>query len=71
LAATLPVLTQFALIEDKMSALRVSNAVAVVMLFRAGYHYGRLSAAPRPWAFGLLQVVLGGVLVGITMALGG
>jgi hypothetical protein len=40
------------------------------MLFIAGYAYGRC-VGRSPIGFGIVMVVLGIVLVGITMALGG
>ena len=49
---------------------RVSNALAVGMLFAAGVTYGRC-VGRSPWALGLSMVVLGGGLVALTMALGG
>jgi VIT1/CCC1 family predicted Fe2+/Mn2+ transporter len=51
-------------------ALRVSNAIAIAMLFLTGYAFGRISGR-HPWVFGISMVVLGLILVGITMALGG
>ena len=53
-----------------LRALRISNAVAVAMLFFAGYSFGHLSGT-RPWPTGIAMVILGLVLVGITIALGG
>ena len=53
-----------------MPALRVSNAIAVALLFVAGYAFGRLTGRQPVWV-GTVMVVLGSVLVGITMALGG
>ena len=51
-------------------ALRVSNAIAIVMLFLTGYAYGRMTGR-HPWLMGISMVVLGLLLVGMTMALGG
>jgi VIT1/CCC1 family predicted Fe2+/Mn2+ transporter len=53
-----------------VTALRVSNAIAIVLLFALGYSYGRLTGR-RPAAVGVGMVALGLVLVGLTMALGG
>jgi VIT1/CCC1 family predicted Fe2+/Mn2+ transporter len=50
--------------------MRVSNAIAVAMLFGLGCAFGRLTGR-RPWLTGLTMVVLGCVLVAITVALGG
>lgn len=68
--ATLPVVLPFAAIEDARRALRVSNAIAVVMLFLTGCAFGR-SAGHRPLAMGLAMVILGGGMVAITILLGG
>jgi hypothetical protein len=70
LLTTLPVVMPFALIEDVRRALRVSNGIALVMLFLAGYAFGRY-AGHRPLAMGVAMVVLGGGLVAITIVLGG
>jgi VIT1/CCC1 family predicted Fe2+/Mn2+ transporter len=58
------------LIGDARLALRVSNAVAILMLFFCGYAFGYRSGM-QPWASGLAMVDFGGVLVGVAIALGG
>jgi VIT1/CCC1 family predicted Fe2+/Mn2+ transporter len=58
------------LIGDAATALRVSNLVAVVLLFLSGYAFGRTSGY-YPWGVGCAMVVLGAVLVGLTIVLGG
>ena len=68
--STLPVALPFMVIHQPHLAMRISNLVAVVMLFIAGYAYGRC-VGRSPIGFGIVMVVLGIVLVGITMALGG
>ncbi len=68
--STFPVTIPFIFTRDARAGLRISNGVAVVMLFLAGYAFGRY-AGGRPWVTGASMVVLGGVLVGITIALGG
>jgi hypothetical protein len=67
---TFPVAIPFIFMEDVGRAMRVSNAIAIVLLFLTGYAFGRI-AEYRPWLTGVAMVVLGSVLVGITMALGG
>lgn len=52
-----------------MTALRVSNAIALTMLFVTGFTFGRHTG--RPWSVGFSMVVIGVVLVGIAIALGG
>jgi hypothetical protein len=68
--AMFPVVLPFIFMQSAMAALRVSNAIAIVMLFLTGYVFGRC-AGLRPWLIGVSMVVLGSILVGITMALGG
>jgi hypothetical protein len=68
--ATFPPTIPFLLVQDATRALRISNAVAVASLFLVGYSLGRATGA-RAWRFGLAMVMVGGALVGITIALGG
>jgi hypothetical protein len=68
--STFPVTIPFIVMRNPVPALRVSNAIAVVLLFAAGYVFGRLSGH-RPVLTGGAMVVLGSVLVAITIALGG
>src|SRR5262245_32781592 len=68
--STFPIVIPFILIGDARLALRLSNAVAIGMLFVCGYALGRC-AGFRPWATGLLMVAVGLVLVGVAIALGG
>jgi VIT1/CCC1 family predicted Fe2+/Mn2+ transporter len=67
---TFPVAIPFIFMDNLGQAMRVSNAIAVVLLFATGYAFGRV-AEYRPWLTGLAMVVLGSVLVGVTIALGG
>ena len=68
--STFPVVVPFIFIHDTRLALRVSNAVAIAMLFMAGYAFGRHSGF-RPVRTGLAMVIIGTAMVGITIALGG
>jgi VIT1/CCC1 family predicted Fe2+/Mn2+ transporter len=68
--STFPVVIPFTFMTDITLALRISNATAIVMLFGAGYVYGRTTGRD-PARVGVTMVVLGGVMVGITLALGG
>ena len=68
--ATFPVVIPFIFMQNAMWALRVSNAIAIAMLFLTGYAFARL-VGRSPWATGVSMVFVGAVLVGITMALGG
>ncbi len=68
--STLPVVLPFVFVSDLFTAMRVSNGIAIAMLFYCGWRLGRYTNG-RPLRFGLALVLLGVVLVAITMALGG
>ena len=68
--STFPVVIPFMVMTSVVPALRVSNAIAITMLFIAGFVYGR-HAGRHPWLFGTLMVLLGASLSALTMALGG
>ena len=68
--STFPVVIPFIFLSDARMALRVSYAVAILMLFCCGYVFG-IQSGLRPWAAGLAMVVLGGALVGVAVVLGG
>lgn len=68
--STFPVVIPFIFMNNAGPALRVSNVIAIVMLFLTGYAFGRMTGR-HPWLVGISMVVLGLVLVGVTMALGG
>jgi VIT1/CCC1 family predicted Fe2+/Mn2+ transporter len=68
--STFPVVIPFLLFRSVHVAMRTSNAIAIALLFAAGYllaHHGGYS----PWRTGLSMVVLGVLLVALTIALGG
>ena len=68
--STFPVAIPFIFMHEVGLALRVSNAIAIVMLFLLGYAFGTMTGR-RPWLVGIAMVGLGAMLVGMTMALGG
>ena len=68
--ATFPVVIPFIFLSDAKVALRVSYAVAIVMLFCCGYAFGYRSGL-RPWAAGLSIVAIGSALVSVAVALEG
>jgi len=68
--STFPVVMPFILVSDVRLALRVSNGVALLMLFGTGYAFGRY-AGHRPLRTGFWMVLIGTGLVAITMAFGG
>ncbi len=68
--STFPVAIPFVFMRNAMLAVRISNGVAIAMLFLVGYFLGR-RAGHRPWQMGLAMVLVGSTLVGITIVLGG
>ena len=68
--ATLPVVLPFLLVRDPKRALRISNGIAILLLFLTGYLYG-YHTGYRPLRSGLIMVVFGAAMVAMTIALGG
>lgn len=68
--STLPVVIPFMFVGNAYAALRVSNAVAIVMLFCCGYAFARCTGL-RPWFTGIAMIAIGAALVGVAIALGG
>lgn len=56
--------------NDYALAIRLSNVVSFVVLFAAGYEWGRYTGV-KPWKTGLLVMAVGALLVGIAIPLGG
>jgi len=67
---TFPVVIPFMVMGDAWLALRISNAIAVALLFVCGILFAR-HAGLRQWVTGLVMVLVGAALVGMAMALGG
>jgi hypothetical protein len=68
--STFPVVIPFLLMRHAWWALRLSNFIAIVMLFFTGAAFGRCTGR-KPWAMGVIMVLVGAAMVGLTMALGG
>lgn len=68
--ATFPVVIPFVFMKNALEALRVSNGIALIMLFIAGYSLGHY-AQHRPLRTGVSMMLIGSVLVALTIALGG
>jgi VIT1/CCC1 family predicted Fe2+/Mn2+ transporter len=68
--STFPVAVPFILMQNAAYAMRVSNAIAIVMLFIMGAAYGNC-VGRSAWGFGVTMVVLGMALVALTIVLGG
>ena len=68
--ASIPAAVPFLFIHEEWIALRVSNAILILLLFAAGYGWARYTTL-RPWLTGLTFMVAGLALVGIAISLGG
>jgi VIT1/CCC1 family predicted Fe2+/Mn2+ transporter len=68
--STFPLVIPFLVFRNLHFALRVSNAIALVMLFLTGYSLAR-HGGHHPWRTGLSVMLIGVVLVAIAIALGG
>ena len=68
--STLPVVVPFLFIHNAHLAVRISNAIAIAMLFGAGHMLARYAGLRRV-VTGLAMVGIGAVLVALTIALGG
>lgn len=68
--STLPPTLPFLFVSDLHLAMRISNGIAVALLYAAGHAFGKMTGR-RPIPTGLAMVVLGSLLVALTIALGG
>lgn len=68
--STFPVAIPFLIVRNSLTALRLSNAIALVMLFVTGWSLGTYAGMPG-WRAGFSVMAIGLVLVVITIALGG
>lgn len=68
--STIPVALPFKFIDDVKTALRVSNLVAITLMFIGGWLLARY-AGYNKWFMGLFMMLLGIVLTALTIVLGG
>ena len=68
--STLPPVIPFMVLDNVQTALRISNVIAIAMLFLCGYIYGR-GTGLNPWTTGLVMVGIGVAMVAVAVALGG
>ena len=68
--STFPVVLPFLFVEPLQRAMRVSNGVAIAMLYITGHMLGRYAGLGAKRT-GLVMVAIGVVLVAVTIALGG
>jgi len=64
-----PVVVPFLLFSDPAIAQRISNAVAIALLFLTGFTFGRHLG--KPWRVGLVMVAIGVILVAVAIGFGG
>jgi VIT1/CCC1 family predicted Fe2+/Mn2+ transporter len=60
----------FLFLDDLRTAMRVSNSIALVMLFVIGAQLGRYMGR-SPWPTAFAMAAIGAVLVAVTIAFGG
>jgi VIT1/CCC1 family predicted Fe2+/Mn2+ transporter len=65
-----PVVVPFIFISNVRVALRISKVVALVLLFLAGYSFGRFTYG-NPWRAGLSMVIFGIAVFAVAILLGG
>lgn len=70
LLSILPVAAPFIFIDDLQTALRISNIIAILMMFFCGWGLGKYAGRNR-FLMGVIMSILGIVLVLVTIALGG
>ncbi len=68
--STFPIVVPFLFMHQASLALRVSNGIAIVILFVLGVRLARFIGA-RPWLMGTCMVFIGAALVALAIALGG
>jgi VIT1/CCC1 family predicted Fe2+/Mn2+ transporter len=68
--ATLPVIVPYLVVSHPGIAVRLSNLIALTLLFLLGMWWGRV-VGTVPWRIGVGLTLIGMVLVGITIMLGG
>lgn len=69
--AVIPSLAPFVFLPNQFDlAVRLSNIISFIVLFLAGYHWGKYTGA-NPWKTGLLLLSVAGVIVLIAIPLGG
>lgn len=68
--STFPVVIPFVFIHDTKLALRVSNGIAIVMMFLCGWSVAKYVGFSK-WIMSVAMTLIGIFLVGVTIALGG
>jgi len=69
--ATFPVVVPFLLTDNVAAAMRAAQVITLVMLFLAGFAFGRYASYAKPLRIGLAMAAFGAVLITVVKALGG
>ncbi len=69
--ATFPVVIPFLLLADAGTAMHLSQAITLAMLFLAGSGLARYAGYRRPFYTGVAMAVFGAILIAVVKALGG
>jgi len=69
--STFPVVLPFVLTNDAALAMRASRAIALAMLFLAGFMLGRYASHAHPLRTGAAMAALGSMMILVVTALGG
>lgn len=70
MTATLPALIPYLFVDNPAWAIRLSNLIAVGMLFGVGYTWAKAMGA-KPFKIGLLVAIVGVVIILVAIPLGG
>jgi uncharacterized membrane protein len=68
--STLPVILPFLFVSGPALALRISNLVAIGLLFLTGYVFGR-NIGHDAWQMGIVMVLVGCLLTAVAISIGG
>ena len=68
--STFPVVIPFVFIRDTQLALRISNLVAIIMMFFCGWDVAKYVGYNK-WKMSIAIILIGIMLVAVTIALGG
>jgi hypothetical protein len=69
-ACSFPAILPFIVMDDLSRAVRISNAILIVLLFLVGFRAARHTLA-QPWLVGLVVALVGVFLVALAIPLGG
>ena len=65
-----PLVVPFIFVSNVRLAIGISNAIAIFLMFLAGYSFGRFTN-DKPWRAGITMVIFGTIIVAVAVRLGG